>query len=1085
MTGFCIRHAAEQPWETGKAETVAEPADPQRTAEDRIEDALRDNSTSLDLSRLGLEALPGSLTRLNGLTALYLGGNKLSALPEWFGLLANLTQLDLSSNRMTSLPEWFGELTTLTELDLSGNGLSDLPPSFGQLTDLTELDLGGNRLGRIPESFGPLTRLTTLNLSSNRLSELPESFGLLTHLTWLYLRNNLLVTIPESFGGLTRLTQLDLATNRLAALPESIGHLTSLIRLDLSANDLPAIPASFGQLSSLNQLDLSDNELKALPDSFVQLTSLARLYLAGNGLSALPESIGRLTSLTDLDLSDTDLATLPESLGQLTKLRQLYLHGNKKLTSPPPEVVDRGTPAVLSYLQALAAGSVRLWQSKVMIVGEATVGKTSLAKQMRGDDFDPYEGQTHGVRVHQVSIRHPLEPQIGMRLDLWDFGGQLEYRATQRLYLTDRSLFLLVWNARARSVDGKVVPWLDTVTARAPGSPIIVVATHGDEHSPATLPSDLPGRYRQIAAVHTVDSGTGSGIGRLLEEVAHQAVGLPLMGIWWPATWVAAASAVRALPGRTATERAVFTVMAGAGVTDPVEQRTIAAVMHDLGQIVYFADRPDLSSKVILQPQWLDARITQTIDSKAVTDSGGVLSRAERHRLWDDLAQAEDDPDLPDRLVRMMEEFDLAYRTGDEHNSPDVALVVDRLPEARPDQVDKVWREHAAEPGAREIGIIYKLASRQAGIPTWFIAREHRYTTGLHWRTGALLHDRDPQTPAWALISDDGREQPTVSIRVTGSYPVRFLSVLTEAFNNIINDRYPGLVEKRLIPCACQDGVGGRCEHAFTLNALLAEATDTDLDADHKVRCEVSGRKIEAAVMLDGLRGTGLVAEFESVHRHLDALDSSLSRVEVRQQAMLNGIRTLLEDRANADVRCPAVFSIQATGTSRVLKRDKYVLRLWCEWPSGPHLLDDGAGDYPIDTIPEALSRYLPYLRYLIAALNSVAPGVLAAGAGERAQGTLEAAAATLGFIDTHLGGREGSAGLRSGIPAGPYRRTAVGADFRALRDLLHRLENEHHKNWGGLAPVSRPEDRHIIYLCRDHRAELDFPYTGGPKTAG
>jgi internalin A len=38
----------------------------------------------------------------------------------------------------------------------------------------------------------------------------------------------------------------------------------------------------------------------------------------------------------------------------------------------------------------------------------------------------------------------------------------------QRFYLTDRSLFLLVWNSRARAADGKVIAWLDAITARAP-----------------------------------------------------------------------------------------------------------------------------------------------------------------------------------------------------------------------------------------------------------------------------------------------------------------------------------------------------------------------------------------------------------------------------------------------------------------------------------------------------------------------------------------------------------------------------------------------------------------------------------------
>jgi len=82
----------------------------------------------------------------------------------------------------------------------------------------------------------------------------------------------------------------------------------------------------------------------------------------------------------------------------------------------------------------------------------------------------------------------------------------------------------------------------------------------------------------------------------------------------------------------------------------------------------------------------------------------------------------------------MMEAFDLAYRVGDSDQSTDVALIVDRLPDAPPPDVDRIWREQRGAPGAREIAIIYKLASRQAGIPTYFIAREHHYTTSLHWR---------------------------------------------------------------------------------------------------------------------------------------------------------------------------------------------------------------------------------------------------------------------------------------------------------------------------------------------------------------
>jgi internalin A len=667
-----------------------------------------------------------------------------------------------------------------------------------------------------------------------------------------------------------------------------------------------------------------------------------------------------------------------------------------------------------------------------------------------------------------------------MKLDVWDFGGQLEYRATQRFYLTDRSLFVLVWNSRARAADGKITAWLDAITASAPDAPVLLVATHGAEDSPATLPHDLPGRYPQIAESCTIDSRTGLGISGLRDAIARHAAGLPLMGARWPAAWDAAASCLVQMPDLTITAGRAFRQLAQAGVTDSDAQQAIARMLHDLGRIAYFADIPELADKIILKPEWLDARITQVIDSPAVTAASGVLSRAERARLWEDLADAEDDAGLPARLVRMMEAFDLAYRTGDDAGSADVALVVDRLPDAAPPGTADAWDCERAVPGRREIAVIYKLGSRQAGIPGWFIAREHRFTTGRHWKHGALLHDRDPATPAWALLTDDGRQQPTLTLRVAGVYPVRFLSVLTEAFEHIIQARYPGLTEARLIPCACQDQAGGVCAHAFTLEELLAEATADEPDADGKVRCPRTRRRIEAALMLDGLRGTGLAAELDAIGRALDAQARTLTAIEAAQQAQLNGIRALLEDRGNAGIRCPALFSIGKAG-SGPLRRAQLTLTLWCEWPSGPHPLGED-GSYTITRMPAALIRYLPYLRHLITVLGLAVPVLSSAGVAlsDQVSDRIDAATRTLKFIDKHAGTAAFVSGDHRPRLAGRSARAETGADFRALHDALRALDPDNEKNWGQLSPVIRPEDLRTIYLCPRHTHDFSYPYTVG-----
>ena len=230
--------------------------------------------------------------------------------------------------------------------------------------------------------------------------------------------------------------------------------------------------------------------------------------------------------------------------------------------------------------------------------------------------------------------------------------------------------------------------------------------------------------------------------------------------------------------------------------------------------------------------------------------------------------------------------------------------------------------------------------------------------------------------------------------------------------------------------------------------------------------------------MLDGLRGTGLTAQLDAIHRTLDIQAGTLSAIDARQQAALNGIRALLEHRANDGAHCPALFSIrQARGR---LHQAQVTVTLWCEWPSGPHPLEGGDGSYTITKMPDALIRYLPYLRHLITALGLAAPALGSAGVAlsDQVKDQIEAAARTLEFIEKHASTAELVPGHGTPSPSGRTIRAETGADFRALRDMLRALDPDNEKNWGGLSPVTRPEDLRTIYLCPLHAHDFGYPYT-------
>jgi len=56
--------------------------------------------------------------------------------------------------------------------------------------------------------------------------------------------------------------------------------------------------------------------------------------------------------------------------------------------------------------------------------------------------------------------------------------------ATHSLFLSERSLFVIVWDFRRSAEENRITYWLNLCKERAHKSPIIIVATHSDELTP-------------------------------------------------------------------------------------------------------------------------------------------------------------------------------------------------------------------------------------------------------------------------------------------------------------------------------------------------------------------------------------------------------------------------------------------------------------------------------------------------------------------------------------------------------------------------------------------------------------------------
>jgi small GTP-binding protein len=809
--------------------------------------------------------------------------------------------------------------------------------------------------------------------------------------------------------------------------------------------------------------------LTNIPRELGQLKNLTMLYLGGNQLASVPNEMGQLTNLIYLSLWGNQLTSMPKELGQLTKLETLGLDNNP-LESPPPEVVKQGTKAVLVYLREPKR---QQWVSKLLFVGEGGVGKTSLLRALKGENFVQGLDTTHGIGVDKLKLAHPKEKNITMELNTWDFGGQQIYHATHQFFLTNRALFVLIWDARHGWEAGKLYQWLDRIQAKAPESPVIIVAAHIDERD-ADLPlEDLRKKYPQIKGHYKISNKTGAGIAEFTEELTRTATGLRLMGEEWPAAWLDAANETRGRKEHYISPKELYKLMGKHKVTAESAD-VLAQWLHELGDILYFKEDEELNDLVILNPQWVTEAISKVLESEEVIGKDGIFTQQHKDEVWSDI-----DENIQEHLLRLMERFDLSYRTLENR---EISLVVERLPLDPPDYGQR-WNGIKKKEGCKEISMKFALGSVPAGIPTWFIARSHRFTTHTHWRLGALFADSKEERHLGLIEAYPYDKYLRLTVR--GPVPQNFFVLLRDGLELTLA-RFPGLKIKRTMPCPGHNKK--ECKHEFDFGQL-EKAVERDKPA-LEIQCPETFENVSVPGLLFGVHWS---TEGNVIAR-IDELEDSFvtGKVEIltemrelRELTQREFLRLFNAQQGLAESHCPNVFAVLPKDEESWLANilgEKMVLQLFCQAPGCWHPAVGGVkgGRYEIKRPAEFLKDMGPYILKLAKVIKYAAPvagaaaglyagpigAVMGAEFAKKLAGQIklmEELAKKLSESD-YL-----EAGLLERTAVGAKAERIEGAELRALRKLLDEVDPK--QEWGGLEKVLTPEG-HYFWLCKEHAAE-------------
>ncbi|MEZ4921067.1 MAG: leucine-rich repeat domain-containing protein [Saprospiraceae bacterium] len=607
-----------------------------------------------------------------------------------------------------------------TFLDIGNCGLSSLPKEIMSLEWLEEINLGTiywhDEEGTFKESQnnGPLNQLYS------------EDFAVLQplkNLKKITLRSCAVRNL-EALSQLSQLESLSIGGNDLIDI-EALKKMTNLKVLSLYDNGVQDIEA-LNPLTRLEILSLNYNKIGSIAP-VANMPLLRELHLAGNLIQDLSPLAG-LSKLEKINLNNNKVQQI-RLLSELPSLRALSLDRNPVNDCPPEIAFSGNINRIRTFFKSLQKSQEEskiqqeqtgvapkqeeeVLEVKIILVGNATSGKTSLSKILRGIAFNAQENTTHGINIDEWEIP-ASEIGASMRVNIWDFGGQEYYHGTHQIFLDSNSVYLLLWDKKYNQngikntvvyFDNEKVElpqehfhysyWLDNIRFHATGTtgvetpPVILVQNKIDMDGgrPEVLDfTDLKDyNIELLTGISAMFARSNKREMRrfkygfeifkedllhILKEKAQQNTGTTQL----PDSWVQIRTMVRQLRSGTNVPKsnvlkpfvkdnawidfADFT-KACRKVSNNLSDEEIETLAYSLNKIGAVVWLPEIDRKVYIDPSWLTEKMYRVLNEQVRKKNGYFTDQ--------DVEKVIANPKESQLIINLMREWEIIFSLGEE-----------------------------------------------------------------------------------------------------------------------------------------------------------------------------------------------------------------------------------------------------------------------------------------------------------------------------------------------------------------------------------------------------------------------------------
>lgn len=677
---------------------------------------------------------------------------------------------------------------------------------------------------------------------------------------YLNLRGLGLYELPADITDMPYLLEIDISHNNFLELPHQIANLENLQILNCSYNHLRDFTLIEGKPYFFKRIDISNNLLSYIPKELLFLdTDVEIIYNENFFSSGLPPEISEYGDLSYLSfyleslerkeiqnrLFETKLLIVGKGEVGKTSLMKIIKNQNCSVSlgsEKPTEGIDISS----TYLETVFPAK-KPYYNRIEDFDSLLKFSTYDAEDFPenyGPEYNNYESifpfcyedeeLLLELRVNdQPYFDYNFYVQKDIKLNIWDFGGQEILYSTHQFFLTQRSIYIFVWEPRSDTETESFDYWLNIIKRLSNNSPVLIVMNKSDLRFKNVDENSYKNQFPNIKGFHTISCLSKEGIPLLLNQIEETIQKLPHIGDLLPNSWNEIRHSIKSL-NNDYIQFDEFRKLCK--LKEDKKVNYLSSYLTDLGDIIHFQDDILLSNLVILKPNWLTEAIYSLIHSKVVQSNLGTL---ELENLPVLLNENKYPKNKHLEIISLMEKFEICFKII---GSKNIYIIPALLP-AQPMESFAIGMFQTAE--TIKLNIQYKFLP--SGLIERLICKMKNFIVDRQfWKYGLIIQDEYSK----ALIKLKAPERE-ISIDFIGDLNPSLLQIIQFQLNDIHTTLRLDKEDYQIfLACNCYECSSTSSPHMFNKSVLKRF-----LDKDKRfIECQISTEKVNINELMMGYK---------------------------------------------------------------------------------------------------------------------------------------------------------------------------------------------------------------------------------------